>query len=245
MAGTVHDVTERKLAEEHLRDLSHRLLSAQESERRSLARELHDEIGQVLTTLKISLARIQRGGDRVPTELEQAQEVLGDLIGRVRNLSLNLSPSMLADIGLLATLQWYLKSYASMTGTKVSFRHAGLRRAIPQETSLAAYRTIQEALTNVARHAGTGEVMLSIRAVADVLTIEIEDHGVGFDASAFDKPAAGLMGIRERVNALDGRFELSSSPGVGTYLAIEFPLPALPSRRRKRTKTDDKHGSSR
>ncbi len=249
MVGTVQDITERTLAERQLRDLSHRLLRAHEEERRSLARELHDEVGQALTTLKISLARIQKSGDCASTELEQAQGVLADLVGRVRNLSLSLSPSMLSDVGLLATLQWYLKSYTAMTGTKVRFKHSGLHRPMPQEISLAAYRVIQEALTNVARHAGTGEVMICIRGEPKILRVEIEDHGVGFDASAFDKPATGIMGMKERVATLQGRFEVSSSPGVGTYLLIEFPLPPLSKgrsqRRRKGTERSDKAGSGR
>jgi len=225
MIGTVHDITERKMAEDQLRELSRRLIKAQEDERLHLARELHDEIGQQLTSLKLLLARTERAEIDRPVELEQAQEILGDLIGRVRNLSLTLSPSMLVDLGLLPTLQWYFKTYSALTGTKVFFKQAGLRRSLPHAIALAAYRTIQEALTNVARHARTGEVMVCIRGRADVLRIEVEDHGAGFDASAFDKPTAGLVGMRERVNALEGTFEVSSSPGVGTYLLIEFPLP--------------------
>jgi PAS domain S-box-containing protein len=242
--GVTFDITEHKQAEVHLRNLSHRLVTAQENERRKVARELHDEVGQSLTALKLCLDRIslaQSGANG--SELGVAREVLHDLVARVRSMSLELRPTMLDDLGLLPTLLWHFKRYTTQTSVCVHFRHRGLRKDLPQDTITAAYRIVQEALTNVARYAQVTEVMVCVRAEYDALIVEVEDHGVGFDLDKVAPTSTGLGGMRERALSLDGKLLVQSTPGEGTCLIAELPL-AKRGRKRTRSKENDNRSSS-
>ncbi len=233
------EIGEREQAEEKLRALSHRLVQLQEEERRTIARELHDEIGQSLTVLKLFLDRYHssRSDGVASPDLEQARNLVKRVMGQLRNLSLTLRPTMLDDLGLLPTLQWHLERYSSQTRIDVNFRHSGLQKKIPREVSTAAYRIVQEALTNVARHANTGEVMVCVRAEKGTLLIEVEDHGEGFDiAKARDAGSVGLSGISERVLALNGSLTIESTPESGTYLLAELPIPEGSRNTRRRQK---------
>ncbi len=192
VVGVAFDITDRKQAEEQLRSLSHRLVTAQENERRKIARELHDEVGQSLTALKLSLDRASPGrstGDG--SDLGEARKTLGALMAQVRSMSLELRPTMLDDLGLLPTLLWHFKRYTAQTNVQVHFKHRGLRRNLPQDTVTAAYRIVQEALTNVARHAQVNEVQVCVRAEYDALVVEVEDQGVGFDLDNVDSAKHG------------------------------------------------------
>ena len=221
------EIAERKRAEENLRTLSHRLVQLQEDEKRAVARELHDEIGQSLTVLKLFLDRYYSScSDEGSQDLEQARAMVKRVMKQLRNLSLTLRPTMLDDLGLLPTLQWHMERYTSQTRINVNFRHSGLQKKLPREIGTAAYRIVQEALTNVARHANTGEVMVCVRADKRVLSIEVEDHGVGFDiAKARDQGSVGLSGMSERVLALNGSLTIESTPESGTYVLAELPMP--------------------
>jgi PAS domain S-box-containing protein len=240
VVGVAFDITERKEAEEQLRSLSHRLVAAQEDERRRVARELHDEVGQLLTALKLSLDRVlpaRSGTDG--SEPGEAREVLQDLMARVRSMSLELRPTMLDDLGLLPTLLWHFKRYTAQTNVRVHFKHRGLRRDLPQETITAAYRIVQEALTNVARHAQVTEVMVCVRAERDALIVEVEDQGVGFDLDGVSFASMGLSGMRERALALKGKLLVQSKSGEGACVIAELPLVRR-GRKRIRSKEGDK-----
>ncbi len=231
LIGVLHDITERKAVEARLRSLSRRLVSLQENERRRVARELHDEIGQSLTVLKIFLERY--GASRTDIDasaMEQAGRVLASLILRVRNLSLSLRPTML-DLGLLPTLLWHFQRYTAQTHVEVKFKHGRIPRTLPGDVSLAAYRVVQEALTNAARHARVSEVDVRVWTSRGSLLLQIKDNGVGFDPSslAVDR-GVGLSGMRERVLALGGKLTIRSSLGSGTTLRAHLPLLPLPER---------------
>jgi PAS domain S-box-containing protein len=251
--GISTDITDRKHAEaalrrayvrlrlsrRRLRVLSRRLVEAQEAERRRIARELHDEVGQVLTGLKLSLEMADRraaGGDGAAAPLAEAKGLVNGLMARVRALSLDLRPTMLDDLGLLPALLWQFEQYAARTGVRVDFEHAGLERRFRPEVETAAYRIAQEALTNVARHAGVAEVRVRLWAKDDALLLQVEDQGAGFDLEAADSVgrSSGLSGMRERAALLGGRLTLASAPGSGTTLAVELPAewPAAGPRRR-------------
>ena len=221
------DVTERKQAEEMRRTFYNRLVEVQEKERQTLARELHDGFGQPLIIVKLYLdkERLKAPGDIDP-ELEQAREVLQELIHLVRNTSVNLRPTMLDDLGLLPTLLWHFERYTRQTKISVNFRHTGLKRKFPPEVTNTAYRLVQEALTNVARHAQVSEVevMAHIRARGRSLIIEVRDHGTGFDLSKVTGKGIGLTGMYERALALNGTLTIESTPGAGTYLLAKLPL---------------------
>lgn len=203
-------------ANDRLAALSHRLLEVQERERRNLARELHDEIGQILTGLTLMLERSKHVAPEASAAcVSEAQTLATDLLSRVRNLSLDLRPAMLDDLGLLPALLWHLERYTASTGVKVVFTQRGLpgqRFAAGVET--AAYRIVQEALTNVARHSGAHEALINITAAAGVLTLRIEDHGAGFEPDTVLKDAgsSGLIGLRERARLSNGRLTVTRRP---------------------------------
>ena len=211
---------------QQLQDLSQRLLEVQETERRLLARELHDEIGQALTGLKLVLEADHRGGETPRDKLGRAGTLVEDLINRVRDLSLELRPTMLDDLGLLPALLWQFERYTAQTGIYVSFQHFGLDRRFDQEVETAAYRIVQEALTNVARYAGVPAVTITLWADAAMLSVQVEDNGRGFDLAhtRADRPSSGLAGMRERVSLLNGQFTVESAPGAGTQITAELPL---------------------
>jgi len=146
----------------------------------------------------------------------------------VREMSLNLRPAMLDDLGLLPTLLWHIERYSALTNIRVAFKHTQLEGRFPPEVETAAYRLVQEALTNAARHADAREVTVRLWATADVLGVQVEDNGVGFDVQAALSAgeSSGLSGMRERVALLAGHLNLESSPGAGTCLTAELPLGA-------------------
>jgi PAS domain S-box-containing protein len=249
----VRDISRRKRAQQQLQEyarrlqaLSRRLLEVQESERRALARELHDEIGQLLTGLKLSLERSSRlaAGD-VRAALEEAEGLVKDLTGRVRDLSLRLRPTMLDDLGLLPALVWLFERYTAQTRVDVSFEHGPLPGRFPPPVETAAYRIIQEALTNAARHAAVAEVVVRLWADDEALGLQVEDRGAGFDAHGVGAAgtSGGLSGMQERARLLGGRLEVESAPGAGTRVTAELPLgdavataadgPAAPAGRRE------------
>ena len=243
IVGVAFDITERKEAEEQLRSLSHRLVEAQENERRRIARELHDEVGQSLTALKLCLDKAspaRSGADG--SELEEARTTLGALMAQVRSMSLELRPTMLDDLGLLPTLLWHFKRYTAQTNVRVHFKHRGLKRHLPQETITTAYRVVQEALTNVARHAQVTEVMVCVRAEYGALVVEIADQGIGFDVDKVASTSMGLGGMRERALSLKGKLLVQSTPGEGTCVIAELPL-AKRGRKRIRSKENDNSSS--
>ncbi len=223
----IQDITERKRTEEVLRDLSRQLVEAQEVERRHIARELHDHIGQALTGLKLLVEMASHSSESASSaSLREAQDIIDDLIGRIRNLSLDLRPSMLDDLGLLPTLLWHFDRYTVQTGVEVSFKHRGLNRRFSPETETTIYRIAQEALTNVARHASVGEVAVRITARQQVLTVHIEDQGVGFNLQNVlsDSSSSGLVGMRERVVSVGGWLEVDTVSEHGTHLVVQVPF---------------------
>lgn len=233
--GTAQDITESKQAEQELRKSSGQLRafaayleSVREQERTQIARELHDEIGQALTAIKLSLERSLREPEDITASLEPALELTNELMGRVRDLSLELRPAMLDDLGLLAALRWHLGRYQNQFKILVDFKNTGLEeRRFAPEIETAAYRIVQEALTNVARHAGVDKVEVEVRADEEMLRIRIKDGGTGFAPDFVSRNATGgLSGMRERAVFLGGQLTIESSPGAGTLLITELPLSA-------------------
>ena len=226
MVGAVHDITEIKRAEEELRVLSRRLVQIQEEERRTIAQELHDEIGQSLTVIKLLLDRTKQvPPENIESTLDEAEVQVNRLMSQVRNLSLDLRPSMLDDLGLLPTLLWYFDNYAAKAQIKVNFKHSGLQMHFQSELRVAAYRIIQEALTNVARYASVPEVDVAVWLDQEMLWIRIQDNGNGFDTTAISPgTSGGLFGMHERASSLEGELTIDSALGKGTTITARFPL---------------------
>ncbi len=222
---------ERRVEERtaELRKLSQRLVQVQEAERRNIAHELHDEVGQVLTGLKLILEMSTRlPAEAAHAQLPDAQALVNDLMNKVRNLSLDLRPPMLDDLGLLHALLWHFDRYTTQTNIRVRFVHPGLLagQRFTQELEIAAYRIVQEALTNVARYAGVNEVEVCVAADAEGLDVEIKDRGKGFEVEAMLAAASsiGLTGMRERARLLSGKLAVVSKPGAGTTVTADLPL---------------------
>lgn len=233
IAGFVWDISDRKRSEVALREseamlaarvaaataelrtLSRRLLQVQEEERRHLARELHDEIGQVLTGLGLQLGARK--------DLAEARRIVQELTEEVRRMSMDLRPAALDTYGLLPALEWHIERYQVRTGVTVDFRYEGLERRFPAPVEITAFRVVQEALTNVARHAHTRLATVQLFADADALTISVRDQGRGFDPVA-TQLSTGLGGMRERVELLDGTIQIDAAPGAGTVVTVELPL---------------------
>jgi PAS domain S-box-containing protein len=209
-------------ATSQLHTLSQRLLQAHEAERRHLARELHDEIGQALTVLQLELAKIRQDAEgEVASALTDAEATLRDLMTRVSELSMDLRPAILDTLGLAPALLWYVERYQARTGIGVDLRLQGLERRFFPAIEITAYRIVQEALTNIARHAQTQSASVHLLAEADLLTIMIGDEGQGFGPhTAAD---GGLGGMRERVSLVGGALEIETAPGHGTVITAEIP----------------------
>lgn len=233
--GVAIDVTEQRQAQKDLENshtqlqtLSRKLIETQEKERRAIGRELHDEIGQSLTGLRILLQMAQRLPQQErENKMRQAQEVAGELIDRISAISLDLRPPMLDDLGLLPTLLWFMGRYTSQTNVRVDFLHTGLQnKRFASVIETAVFRLVQEALTNVARHAGVASVSVRVDAGDTFIAISVEDEGRGFDIqSAFGQnDTGGLNGMRERVHLLRGDLDIDSAPGEGAYISISLPL---------------------
>jgi len=223
---------EVEAARDELRSLSRRLVQVQELERRRIARELHDEIGQELTALRLNIEQgAAAAGEAAHASCREAQARVNKLLGLVRELSLDLRPTMLDDLGLLPALIWQFDRYAALSQIKVQFKHLGLEgRRFSPEIETAAYRIVQEAMTNVLRHSRAKDVNITVW-ISDqnqTLAIQIADDGAGFDVEASFQAgkSSGLSGMRERAALLGGRFMVQSVPGEGTTVTAELPLEA-------------------
>jgi len=235
VAGVFRDITEARQAQsalqeshQRLSDLARRLIDAQEAERRRLARELHDQFGQTLTVLQATLGRVLlRGTESIEQCLLEAQAQVAQLMVLTRDFSLDLRPMELDDLGLVAALVAHFDRTAARLGLHVTFQHS---RVIDQRFEVdiesAVYRIVQEALTNVARHAGVMIASVRLWRNASGLFAQVQDQGRGFDpisTSGFPH-ALGLRGMQERARLLGGRVAIESQPGSGTTITAEFPL---------------------
>lgn len=227
-----HEITERKLAErklaqytEQLEVLSRRLLKAQEDERRAIARELHDEIGQALTAVKLGLSALRRrcADQEDAALLADGLSVIDRAIAQVRDRSLDLRPPMLDDIGLAGTLEWLVSRLAAKVSLRITADIAPLAERPAPEVESAAFRIVQEALTNVLRHAGAQEATVRLWLEDGLLCLSVKDDGAGFDPQAREA-GFGLSGMRERALLLGGEFMLDSSPGRGAEIRARLPL---------------------
>ena len=211
-----------ELSERVGREAVRALLAGQEIERTRLARELHDETGQALASILLGLKPIERQIGEEP--VAQIRELVGSALDDVRRLTTELRPPALDDFGLGPALERLTKLVAGRSGLSVEL-HVRSPIALPPEYETALYRIIQEALTNIVKHADAHSVSIIVLADDGVVRTVIEDDGAGFDPTAVRNGALGLVGMRERVALLDGRFDVESAPGAGTTLIVELPLP--------------------
>jgi signal transduction histidine kinase len=225
------ETIEREHAEVELRLLNERLVQVQEAERQHIAHELHDEIGQALTALNLHLARARTlSEENIAPHIRDAQGMVEELVEHIRDVSLNLRPGMLDDVGLVPTLNWHLKRFESQTGISVDFTHSGVERRFGRDLELGAYRIVQEALTNVARHSASQKATVALGLKNDHLWLQVEDKGVGLPMHT-DR-GLGILGMRERAASLGGLLDVTSEPSVGTCVVAELPLHQKQSARK-------------
>jgi len=242
------EIAERRLAEEKLRrnqvelesqveqrtaalrQLSSRLLSLQDSERRRIARELHDSLGQYLVALKLNVDMLRRSPER--GELwSQAEELMERCIAEVRTLSYLLHPPTMDAVGIASAARWYVEGFGLRSGLKLSLDAPNDPVRLPEATELAVFRVLQEALTNVHRHSGASAADILIRRLSGQVVLEVSDNGRGMEKEMLDRfrktgagTGVGLMSMHERARELGGKFELESS-GKGTSVRITIPVP--------------------
>jgi len=238
MFGTVQDITQRKQAEEELRrhatrlqELSRQVLQAQEVERRAIARELHDEIGQVLTAVSTNLQTIQLSSHAatLAERLKESIHLVDEALRQIRDLSLDLRPSMLDDFGLVPALEWFVDRQAQRSGFSAELAVEPAELRMPANLETTVFRVAQIALTNVARHAQAKHVHVELRQHEAELELVIRDDGIGFDVAAALERASrgatlGLLSMQERVRLVGGTLKIESTPGLGTEIRVRFPV---------------------
>lgn len=230
--GILSDITEQKRAQTALLEsknaFTRQLLQAQEEERRRIARELHDEMGQMLTALKLELQETQREPVSPRVRLTESIEMIDQIMEQVRTLLADLRPAPLETLGLPAALRWYLNRQAERTGLKICFQADNLSGRLPTEIEVSGFRIVQEALTNVIRHARAQHVTVELRQEETVLWLSIKDDGIGFDVNVAQEQAAargslGLLGMHERAELAGGHLSIISTPPHGTQIRVRFP----------------------
>jgi len=212
-----------------LRNLSSQVITAQEEERKRISRELHDETAQSLTSLLVRLRLLQdaRDLDEVKVGAAQLRELTAQTLEEVRKLAVELRPTTLDHLGLVAALEWYSREYAQRLDAEVDFRTEGLAGRLHPEVELVIYRVVQEALTNIARHAQATRAQIALLFRDDAVEVEVEDDGLGFDlqeATSTRERGLGLFGMRERVELIGGTFAIDSRIGQGTCINVRVPI---------------------
>lgn len=234
LIGVVNDITQRKKAEmslidsrKQLRELAAHQENLLEGERKRIASEIHDELGSLLTALKMDISLLRLTFGRVPALREKADEmrVLADrTIEVVRQVASNLRPAAL-DLGLVAAIEWLAEDFTLRYDLPCRLEVGGEQAGLDEAMATPIFRVVQESLTNIARHAGASEVSIGLRDSGDSLHLWVKDDGRGFDATAAQAGSGfGLFGMRERILALGGWIEIASAPGIGTTVAIQVPL---------------------
>ena len=224
--------------EESRAQLLGKIISAQEGERKRIARELHDEAGQALSTVIMNLGMIEEtpvlNTEAVRERVRQVRAITIQALGEIRKLILDLRPTLLDDLGLIPALHWYARNHSQRSGIETHLEVAGFdnhSNQLPFRVETTLFRIVQEALTNVAKHAEAKKITLCVTRKDDAVSVEIHDDGKGFPTNGSLKSMdmthhLGLLGIQERVALLDGTFSVESQPAKGTSLFVQIPLPA-------------------
>jgi PAS domain S-box-containing protein len=231
--GSAVDVTDQKLAQEALENVSGQLIAAQEKERSRLARELHDDICQRLAMISLKIEKVSKGWGRakssIPDQLEQIWQQCSTLTGDVQTLSHELHPSILDNLGLVTAVRSYCREVSEQKGVLVEFSGGNIPSSLPREVSLSLFRVVQEALRNGVKYSGQKHFEVRLQEISGQLELEVSDRGVGFDAMKTKKGGGlGLVSMAERINQVNGSFSIDSQPNVGTRIRARVPMAAPP-----------------
>ena len=206
------------------------LVAAQEQERRRIARDLHDVIGQALTAVKLNLETLRRvpPGQPIDADLRRSIAIVDEAMREIRDVAIDLRPAILDDLGLVAAARWYLSRQGRLAGYRASFAADPIPLDLDDEVESACFRVLQEGLTNVARHAQATRVRVEVRRTRGEILLVVEDDGVGFEVLRSRRrqgrrPTLGLTGMSERACSIGGSIDISSTPGGGTRIRARFP----------------------
>ena len=215
-----------ELSQRVARDALQRVVTAQELERRRLARELHDETGQALTSILLSLRAVEEANDEqeLSAAIAEVRDLVRSTLQDVRQLAVELRPKVLDDFGLVPALERLTQTFGEQTGMSVHFQQMLPSGRLPPEIETALYRIVQESLTNIVKHARATSVSVVLTRKDDSVSVVVEDDGVGFEPRYAREDGLGLAGMRERVSLLGGRLAIESRPGAGTTFVAEVPL---------------------
>ncbi len=239
--ATARDITKRKQAEEaiekytfELQELSKQLMNVQEKERHRISRELHDEMGQVLTMMKLDLISIKstlppEQFSGIKEKWKELDSLTENMLERTHQMTLDLRPHMLDDLGLVSTLRWYVGSLSDKLDINIKLKAVNLEERLTPELEIALYRIVQEAFTNIVKHAEAKNVLLNIKRLKSSVKLIIGDDGIGFNLEEFEnrrkkEHGVGLLGMRERASLLKGTCTVESNPGEGTRVEVNIPL---------------------
>ena len=234
--SVIRDMTERIKAEEELkssykavRSLTAHLQNIREEERTNIAREIHDELGQQLTVLKMDVAwlnkKFQGPDEKVNSRLKDLLTMIDETVKSVRRISSQLRPSLLDDLGLTAAMEWQLGEFEKRAGIKTLFETPHEELPVPDASKTALFRIFQECLTNVLRHSSATSVVVSLKEADQQLVMSITDNGVGFEPlKVGGKRTLGILGMKERAEMIGGTYEINSKPGEGTSVIVSVPL---------------------
>ncbi len=236
LLGTGIDISDRKRAEQELdksykaiRELTAHLQNIREEERSHIAREIHDELGQQLTVLKMDVSwlnkKIGNSDDAIKEKMKSLLTMLDETVNSVRRISSELRPSLLDDLGLAAAMEWQLTEFEKRSGIRTNFICSGEEIKLPESVKTALFRILQESLTNVARHSGAKNVETVFLSEADSCVLSITDNGNGFDKQKVaDKKTLGILGMKERTSMIGGTYEIASTSGKGTTVTVKIPF---------------------
>jgi signal transduction histidine kinase len=225
----MRDITERRQAEAALRALALHLDSVREEEHTRIARQIHDELGQSLTALRLDLTwvgrKIPKGHTALRRRIDAAVALTDETITVGQRIVEGLRPPILDDLGLAPAVEWYAQHFAKRSGLRIEFDAGAEEPVVSDQLAVTAYRIVQEALTNVARHAQATHARVRLGEQDGALTIEIHDDGRGFPEEVSRNPHSfGIVGMRERAASHGGALAITTSPGAGTTVRVTFPL---------------------
>jgi signal transduction histidine kinase len=231
-----HEIEERKKVEEKLnesykqiRSLSEHLQNIREEERTRIAREIHDELGQLLTVLKMDIGwlnkKINNTSDGMKEKLKDISQLVDTTVQSVRRISSELRPSLLDDLGLVAAMEWHLKEFEHRTNIKTFFQEPEEDLELSDGVKTGLFRIFQESLTNVARHAQASEIHVSLTNYDGMLRLSIQDNGTGFDPQMVsEKRTLGILGMKERTEMMGGEYQIQTETGKGTTITVRLPV---------------------
>jgi signal transduction histidine kinase len=235
---TVRQYEEVERARTELQQFAARLMQIQEEERTRLSRDLHDEIGQALATLRLEVARAEtvtpEDLPEVRERLIRARQLAERTVQTIRDISTLLRPSLLDDLGLQPALEWQVEDFTRRTGVQCELLQHGPRESLPEPVRTCVYRVIQESLHNCEKHSAAKQVTVSIAQAESDITVTVQDDGSGFSTEAEGVARRsgrfGILGMRERATALGGDLEVASAAGAGVRVVLRLPLPAAPAK---------------